>query len=134
MWNIDNNESIRYEVFLTHLSFLCVILYFPSLLQVTDSLKVGNESLKQINAMLDIEDIERILDETKEAAEKQEVNIAGATVYRIGNSYPKSHKLHALSVILLVLISHLITHVIQLITVSYIVCQLTFLHRRSVLC
>lgn len=41
-------------------------------MKVTDSLKVGNESLKQINAMLDIEDIERILDETKEAAEKQE--------------------------------------------------------------
>ncbi|MPC44451.1 Charged multivesicular body protein 6 [Portunus trituberculatus] len=44
-------------------------------MKVVDSLKVGNESLKQINAMLDIEDIERILDETQEGAEKQrEIN------------------------------------------------------------
>lgn len=47
---------------------------------MVDSLKVGNESLKQINAMLDIEDIERILDETQEAAEKQEVSIVEATI------------------------------------------------------
>ncbi|XP_071537651.1 charged multivesicular body protein 6-A-like [Panulirus ornatus] len=40
-------------------------------MQVVDSLKVGNESLKQINEMLSIEDVERILDETQEAAEKQ---------------------------------------------------------------
>ncbi|XP_064090122.1 charged multivesicular body protein 6-A-like [Macrobrachium nipponense] len=40
-------------------------------MKVVDSLKVGNESLKQINQMLNIEDIERILDETEEAAEKQ---------------------------------------------------------------
>lgn len=42
---------------------------------MVDSLKVGNESLKQINAMLDIEDIERILDETQEGAEKQRVSL-----------------------------------------------------------
>ncbi|XP_045626032.1 charged multivesicular body protein 6-A [Procambarus clarkii] len=40
-------------------------------LQVVDSLKIGNESLKQINAVLSIEDVERILDETQEAVEKQ---------------------------------------------------------------
>ncbi|KAG0718644.1 Charged multivesicular body protein 6 [Chionoecetes opilio] len=40
--------------------------------KVVDSLRVGNESLKQVSAMLDIEDIERILDETQEAAEKQQ--------------------------------------------------------------
>lgn len=44
-------------------------------MKVVDSLKIGNESLKQINEMLNIEDIERILDETEEAAEKQrEIN------------------------------------------------------------
>lgn len=36
-------------------------------------MKVGNEALKQINEMLNIEDVERILDETQEAAEKQRV-------------------------------------------------------------
>ncbi|XP_068219025.1 charged multivesicular body protein 6-A-like isoform X1 [Palaemon carinicauda] len=40
-------------------------------MKVVDSLKVGNEALKQINEMLSIEDIERILDETEEGAEKQ---------------------------------------------------------------
>ncbi|XP_037791614.1 charged multivesicular body protein 6-A-like [Penaeus monodon] len=40
-------------------------------MKVVDSLKVGNEALKQINEMLSIEDVERILDETQEAAEKQ---------------------------------------------------------------
>lgn len=48
---------------------------------MTDSLKVGNESLKQINEMLNIEDIERILDETKEAADKQEVNVVDVTSF-----------------------------------------------------
>ena len=44
-------------------------------LQVVDGLKVGNQALQSINSMLDIEEIERILDETKEGAEKQaEIN------------------------------------------------------------
>ena len=42
-------------------------------MQVVDSLKVGNDTLKEINKLLSIEDIERILDETQEAADKQEV-------------------------------------------------------------
>lgn len=41
--------------------------------QVVDSLKVGNDALKEVNKLLSIEDIERILDETQEAADKQEV-------------------------------------------------------------
>ncbi|KAK4318477.1 hypothetical protein Pmani_010519 [Petrolisthes manimaculis] len=41
-------------------------------MKVVDSLKVGNEALKQVNQMLNIEDVERILDETQEAAEKQQ--------------------------------------------------------------
>ncbi|KAK7077121.1 Charged multivesicular body protein 6 [Halocaridina rubra] len=40
-------------------------------MKVVDSLKVGNESLKHINEMLSIADVESILDETEEAAEKQ---------------------------------------------------------------
>lgn len=44
-------------------------------LQVVNGLKVGNQALQSINSMLDIEEIERILDETKEGAEKQaEIN------------------------------------------------------------
>ena len=50
---------------------------------MVDSLKIGNDSLKQINAMLDIEDIERILDETQEGAEKQRVSIAQTNIYKI---------------------------------------------------
>ena len=40
---------------------------------MVDSLAAGNEALKEVNSLLNIEDIERILDETKEASEKQEV-------------------------------------------------------------
>lgn len=44
-------------------------------LQVVDGLKLGNEALQNINSMLDIDEIERILDETKEGADKQaEIN------------------------------------------------------------
>lgn len=43
--------------------------------QVVDGLKVGNEALKSINDLLNIDEIERILDETKEGADKQaEIN------------------------------------------------------------
>ncbi|XP_054289777.1 charged multivesicular body protein 6-A isoform X1 [Macrosteles quadrilineatus] len=40
-------------------------------LQVLDGLKVGNEALKKVNDMLNIEDVEKILDETREAVDKQ---------------------------------------------------------------
>lgn len=42
-------------------------------IQVIDNLKTGNEALKVINALLSIEDVEKILEETSEAAEKQKV-------------------------------------------------------------
>lgn len=42
-------------------------------LQVVEGLKVGNEALKKVNDALNIEDIEKILDETREGIEKQEV-------------------------------------------------------------
>ena len=38
--------------------------------QVLDGLKVGNEALKKANEMFSIEEIERIMDDTAEAAEK----------------------------------------------------------------
>jgi len=41
-------------------------------IKVVDSLAAGNEALKEVNQLLNIEDIERILDETQEAKEKQE--------------------------------------------------------------
>lgn len=40
--------------------------------QVLEGLKQGNEALKKVNDTLKIEDIERILDETREAKEKQD--------------------------------------------------------------
>lgn len=39
--------------------------------QVLDGLKLGNEALKQANAMFSIEEIEQIMEDTAEAIEKQ---------------------------------------------------------------
>lgn len=39
--------------------------------QVLNGLQVGNEALKKIHAVLPIEEVERIMDETKEGIEKQ---------------------------------------------------------------
>lgn len=41
-------------------------------MQVVDGLKVGNDALKHLNDALNISDIEKILDETREGIEKQE--------------------------------------------------------------
>merc|ERR1719369_2542886 len=40
--------------------------------KVVDGLKQGNEALKQLHDLVNIEDVERIMDETKEAAEYQD--------------------------------------------------------------
>ena len=40
-------------------------------LQVMEGLQQGNEALKQMNSMLSVEDVERILEETQEGVEKQ---------------------------------------------------------------
>lgn len=42
-------------------------------IRVIDGLKVGNTALKQLNQLLSIEEIEKIMDETKEGVEKQKV-------------------------------------------------------------
>lgn len=42
--------------------------------QVVQGLKIGNEALKKVNDALNIEDIEAILDETREGVEKQNVS------------------------------------------------------------
>ncbi|CAH0564662.1 unnamed protein product [Brassicogethes aeneus] len=41
-------------------------------LQVIEGLKQGNEALKKVNDALNVEDIERIMEETREGVEKQE--------------------------------------------------------------
>ncbi|XP_069689801.1 charged multivesicular body protein 6-A [Periplaneta americana] len=40
-------------------------------MQVVDGLKVGNEALKKIHEVLNIDEVEKILDETREGVEKQ---------------------------------------------------------------
>lgn len=40
--------------------------------QVLDGLKVGNEALKKIHEILTIDEVERIMDETREGVEKQQ--------------------------------------------------------------
>jgi hypothetical protein len=47
-------------------------IYF---LQVIDGLKVGNEALKKIHEVLNVDEVERILEETREGIEKQRVCI-----------------------------------------------------------
>lgn len=39
--------------------------------QVIDGLKVGNEALKKIHEVLNVDEVERILEETREGIEKQ---------------------------------------------------------------
>lgn len=39
--------------------------------KVLDGLKIGNEALKKVHEILNIEEVEKILDETKEGVEKQ---------------------------------------------------------------
>lgn len=41
-------------------------------IQVLEGLKTGNVALKNINAIFSIEDVEKIMDETREGAEKQQ--------------------------------------------------------------
>lgn len=41
------------------------------MLQVIDGLKIGNDALKKVNEVLSIDEIEKILDETREGIEKQ---------------------------------------------------------------
>lgn len=44
-------------------------------IKVIDGLKVGNTALKKLNDVLSIEDIEKVMDETREGVEKQnEIN------------------------------------------------------------
>lgn len=40
-----------------------------------EGLKFGNEALKKLNDVLNIDEIERIMEETNEGVEKQEVNM-----------------------------------------------------------
>ncbi|PNF23025.1 Charged multivesicular body protein 6 [Cryptotermes secundus] len=40
-------------------------------MQVIDGLKVGNEALKKIHEVLNVDEVERILEETREGIEKQ---------------------------------------------------------------
>lgn len=42
-------------------------------MQVLDGLKTGNEALNKIHQVLNIEEVERIMDDTREAVEKQKV-------------------------------------------------------------
>lgn len=68
---------------LENLERLTVDIEFAQIeLQVVAGLKTGNEALKGINELLNIEDIEKIMDETRDGAEKQaEINsiLSGVT-------------------------------------------------------
>ena len=43
--------------------------------QVFEGLKIGNQALEKLNSILSIEQIEEILEETKEGIEKQKVKL-----------------------------------------------------------
>jgi len=57
---------------LDNLEQLCGNLEFAQIeAKVVDGLKAGNESLKQLQKMMSLEDVEKIMDETREAVEYQ---------------------------------------------------------------
>lgn len=58
---LDNLETLTHDIEFAQIET-----------QVVEGLKKGNEALKKVNDALNIEDIERILDETMEAKEKQD--------------------------------------------------------------
>nr|XP_023013767.1 charged multivesicular body protein 6-B [Leptinotarsa decemlineata]XP_023013768.1 charged multivesicular body protein 6-B [Leptinotarsa decemlineata] len=61
---LDNLEKLTHEIEFAQVE-----------LQVVEGLKVGNDALKKVNDALNIEDIESILEETREGIEKQnEIN------------------------------------------------------------
>jgi hypothetical protein len=57
-------NSVRY--------FYCGDFY---IWQVIDGLKVGNEALKKVHEVLNVDEVERILEETREGIDKQRVCI-----------------------------------------------------------
>ena len=44
-------------------------------IEVIEGLRIGNQALEQLNSILSIEQIEEILEETKEGIEKQNVKL-----------------------------------------------------------
>nr|AEE62480.1 unknown [Dendroctonus ponderosae] len=58
---LENLEKLTHDIEFTQIE-----------LEVVEGLKQGNEALKKVNQAINIEDIERILDETREAKEKQD--------------------------------------------------------------
>ncbi|KAL1497245.1 hypothetical protein ABEB36_008237 [Hypothenemus hampei] len=58
---LENLEKLTHDIEFTQIE-----------LQVFEGLKQGNEALKKVNDAMNIADIERILDETREAKEKQD--------------------------------------------------------------
>jgi len=43
-------------------------------MRVLESLKIGNNSLKEMHKLFTVEDVEQIMEETREGIEKQKVN------------------------------------------------------------
>ncbi|KDR11542.1 charged multivesicular body protein 6-A [Zootermopsis nevadensis] len=63
----------RTDIQLENLEFLVHDLEFCQIeMQVINGLKVGNEALKKIHEVLNVEEVEKILDETREGVEKQQ--------------------------------------------------------------
>jgi predicted RNA binding protein with dsRBD fold (UPF0201 family) len=68
--------------------------------EVVERLKVGNEALKSLHKILDIEKIEDILDETREGVEKQRVSRSitessnKIAFFQITNSFCIAMQLH----------------------------------------
>lgn len=48
--------------------------------QVLEGLKTGNEALKKIHEVMTIDEVERIMDETREGVDKQKVQFAFYTL------------------------------------------------------
>lgn len=60
---LDNLEKLTHDIEFAQVE-----------LQVVEGLKKGNEALKKVNDALNIEDIENILEDTRESIDKQNVS------------------------------------------------------------
>jgi len=68
----QENMLAKTDAQLDNIEQLCGSLEFAQIeAKVVEGLKAGNESLKQLQKMTSLEDVERIMDETREAVEYQ---------------------------------------------------------------
>lgn len=68
--NLENTDKQ-----LDNLEQLCSSIEFKQIeMQVINGLKIGNDCLKNLNQMMSLDNVEQLMDDTKEAIDYQNVN------------------------------------------------------------